>query len=139
MIDEFAKYLRERIAAYPGLTAKRLMREIRARGYEGGYTSVKDFVREARPPKETRFERRFETPPGKQAQVDFAEFTVGFTDEPGVVRKVWLFSWFWAIHVGLGLFCASQNLQTVMRCHIAAFGAMGGAPEEVLYDRRRRR
>ena len=42
VIDEFAKYLRERIAAYPGLTAKRLMREIRARGYEGGYTSVKD-------------------------------------------------------------------------------------------------
>ena len=136
VIDEFAKYLRERIAAYPGLTAKRLMREIRARGYEGGYTSVKDFVREARPPKETRFERRFETPPGKQAQVDFAEFTVGFTDEPGVVRKVWLFSmvlghsrWLW------GRFCASQNLQTVMRCHIGAFDAMGGAPEEVLYDR----
>ena len=36
--------------------------------------------------------RRFETPPGRQAQVDFAEFTVAFTDEPGVVRKVWLFS-----------------------------------------------
>lgn len=24
--------------------------------------------------------------------MDFAEFTVEFTDEPGVVRKVWLFS-----------------------------------------------
>lgn len=136
VIDEFASYLRERIAAYPDLSAKRLMREIREDGYTGGYTSVKDFVRAARPPKETRFEWRFETPPGKQAQVDFAEFTVGFTDEPGVVRKVWLFSmvlghsrWLW------GRFCASQNLQTVMRCHIGAFGAMGGAPEEVLYDR----
>ena len=68
--------------------------------------------------------------------MDFTEFAVDFTDEPGVVRKVWLFSmvlghsrWLW------GRYCASQNLQTVMRCHIAAFGAMGGAPEEVLYDR----
>lgn len=136
VIDRYADYLRERLAAFPDLSAKRLMREIRERGYQGGYTAVKDFVREIRPPKETRFERRFETPPGKQAQVDFAEFAVEFTDEPGVVRKVWLFSmvlghsrWLW------GRFCASQNLQTVMRCHIAAFGAMGGAPEEVLYDR----
>jgi len=136
VIDRYADYLRGRLAAFPDLSAKRLMREIRERGYQGGYTAVKDFVRELRPPKETRFERRFETPPGKQAQVDFAEFAVEFTDEPGVVRKVWLFSmvlghsrWLW------GRFCASQNLQTVMRCHIAAFGAMGGAPEEVLYDR----
>lgn len=136
IIEPFADYLRARLAAFPDLTAKRLMREIRERGYEGGYTSVKDFVRETRPAKETRFERRFETPPGRQAQVDFAEFAVDFTDEPGVVRKVWLFSmvlghsrWLW------GRYCASQNLQTVMRCHIAAFGAMGGAPEEVLYDR----
>jgi hypothetical protein len=37
--------------------------------------------------------------------------------------------WLW------GRFCASQNLQTVMRCHVAAFTAMGGAPQEVLYDR----
>ena len=89
-----------------------------------------------RPPKQTQFERRFETPPGKQAQVDFAEFTVEFTDEPGVVRKVWLFSmvlghsrWLW------GRFVASQNLQSVLRCHIAAFSDMGGVPEEILYDR----
>lgn len=136
VIDPFEQYLRERLCAFPDLTAKRLLREIRERGYEGGYTSVKDFVREARPAKQAQFERRFETPPGKQAQVDFAEFAVEFTDEPGVVRKVWLFSmvlghsrWLW------GRFCASQNLQTVMRCHVAAFEAMGGAPEEVLYDR----
>lgn len=91
-------------------------------GYEGSYSTLKPFLREVRPPIRTQFERRFETPPGKQAQVDFAEFTVEFTDEPGVTRKVWLFSmvlghsrWLW------GRFVASQNLQSVMRCHIAAF------------------
>lgn len=59
-----------------------------------------------------------------------------FEDEPGVVRVVWLFTlvlghsrWLW------GRFCAAQDLQTVLRCHIDAFAAMGGAPSELLYDR----
>ena len=75
-------------------------------------------------------------PPGKQAQVDFAQFRVEFTDEPGVVRILWLFTmvlghsrWLW------GRFCATQDLQTVLRCHIDAFAAMAGAPSELLYDR----
>jgi len=38
------------------------------------------------------FEVRFETPPGDQAQVDFAHFQVVLTDEPSVMRIVWLFS-----------------------------------------------
>jgi hypothetical protein len=38
------------------------------------------------------FEVRFETPPGYQAQVDFARFVTTFTDEPGIARIVWLFS-----------------------------------------------
>jgi transposase len=28
-----------------------------------------------------------------------------------------------------------QDLQTVLRCHMAAFEAMGGAPRTILYDR----
>ena len=74
--------------------------------------------------------------PRTRSGVDFAEFKVAFTDEPGVTRKVWLFSlvlghsrWIW------GRFCASQDLQTVLRCHIAAFDAMGGSSAEILYDR----
>lgn len=136
VIEPYEHYLQERIQAFPDLSGARLLREIRELGYDGGYTAVTDFLREVRPPRQTQFERRFETPPGQQAQVDFAEFTVEFTDAPGVVRKVWLFSmvlghsrWLW------GRFVASQNLHSVLRCHIAAFSDMGGVPEEILYDR----
>ncbi len=38
------------------------------------------------------YEVRFETPPGVQAQVDFARFVVEFADHPGASRIVWLFS-----------------------------------------------
>jgi transposase len=73
-IDPFVSYLRQRVAAYPGLTGRRLLRELREHGYEGGYTTVTDVLRELRPAPLQAFEVRFETPPGDQAQVDFAQF-----------------------------------------------------------------
>ena len=134
--DPFLPYLRDRLATFPGLTAVRLCRELRERGYVGGYTAVKRAVREIRPTAVTPFEVRFETPPGEQAQVDLARFEVEFTDEPGVTRIVWLFSMvlgysrlIWA------RFVVHQDLQSVLRCHIAALEAVGGAPREILYDR----
>jgi len=134
--EPFEAYLRQRIAAYPGLTASRLLREIREHGYTGGYTAVTDFLREVRPSPTLPFEVRFETPAGEQAQVDFAHFEVIFTDEPSAMRIVWLFSMvlgysrlIWA------RFVAHQDLQTVLRCHMAAFAALGGVPRQILYDR----
>jgi transposase len=59
-----------------------------------------------------------------------------FGDQPDAVRKVWLFSLvlgysrlIWA------RFVAHQDLQTVLRCHMAAFAALGGIPRQILYDR----
>jgi transposase len=136
LTDPFEPYLKERLAAYPALTAKRLWREVKERGYTGGYSSLRNCVRDLRPPSTAGFEARFETPPGEQAQVDFAHFEVEFTDEPGVKRIVWLFSMvlgysrlIWA------RFVVHQDLQSVLRCHIAALEAIGGVPHEILYDR----
>ena len=87
LIDPFVPYLRERVTAYPGLTGRRLWREVRERGYQGGYTIVTDVLRDLRPAALPAFEVRFETPPGDQAQVDFAQFQVVFTDEPTVQSR----------------------------------------------------
>ena len=136
VIDPFAHYLSERVATFPEMTGRRLLREIQEMGFTGGYTSVKSYLRDVRPMVERGYERRFETPPGRQGQVDFAQFRTVFTDEPTETRIVWLFSmvlgcsrWIFA------RFVAHQDLQTVLRMHIAAFEAMGGAPAEILYDR----
>ena len=90
-----------------------------------------DCLRAIRPNAAPGFERRFETGPGEQAQADFAEFKTEYADEPGVVRKVHLFSfvlgcsrWLW------GRFCADQKLETVPGCHVSAFDACGGATKE---------
>jgi transposase len=136
LLDPFTSYLRERVKAYPGLTGARLLREVRERGYRGGYTAVTDFLRDVRPVPDPHFEVRFETAPGEQGQVDFAQFHVVFTDQPETPRVVWLFSMvlgfsrlIWA------RFVVHQDLATVLRCHVAAFEALGGAPREILYDR----
>ena len=92
LIAPYEDYLRARITAWPDLSGKRLLRELKERGYSGCYSVVTDFLRDARPPRAQVFERRFETAAGKQAQVDFAQFRVEFTDEPGVVRILWLFT-----------------------------------------------
>ena len=52
----------------------RLFEEVRAAGYRGGYGQVKRHVREIRPRPPVEPVERFETEPGHQAQVDFAEF-----------------------------------------------------------------
>ena len=129
LLDAHHAYLRERVAAYPELRASRLLRELRGLGYRGGYTQLTDFLRTVRPHVPASFERRFETAPGQQAQVDFAHFRAEFAAEPGVGRVVWLFSMvlghsrlIWA------RFVAHQDLQAVLRCHAAAFEGLGGVP-----------
>jgi transposase len=135
VMDPYLCYVKQRVTAFPELTASRLLREVREMGYAGGRTALADVVREVRPRLPT-FELRFETPPGRQAQVDFAHFEVEFDDAPGRRQIVWLFSlvlghsrYLWARYV------LHQDLVSVLRCHMAAFEHFGGVPGEILYDR----
>src|ERR1700756_3168619 len=136
-LTPYLEYLRERIAAFPELTAVRLTRELRERGYNGAYTAVKRFAAAIRPDNAPKpFEVRFETPAGQQAQVDFARFVAIFADERDVTRIIWLFS----MVLGhsrfiFARFVMHQDLQTLLRCHMQAFAAIGGVPIEILYDR----
>jgi transposase len=137
-LQRFERYLRERIAAFPQLTGRRLHRELRDLGYNGGYTILTEFLRDIRPAPVPEFEVRFETPAGRQAQVDFAHFRTAFTDEPGAERIIWLFSLVLGHSRMLwGRFVLHQDLPTLLRCQAAAFEALGGVPEQVLYDRMR--
>jgi transposase len=73
-IDPFRGIIDARLSEFPKLTATRLFDEVCAAGYVGGYTQLKEYVRQVRPTPPADPVVRFETPPGQQAQVDFAEF-----------------------------------------------------------------
>src|SRR5580692_5747704 len=69
-LDPFHGYLKERMQA--GVwNARVLVRELRERNYSGGYTLLTDWLRPQRKESLSVAVRRFETPPGKQAQVDW--------------------------------------------------------------------
>ena len=75
-LDPYTGIIDARLEEYPGLSAQRLFDEVRAAGYPGGYSRVRDYVRAVRPREPTESVVRFETPAGRQGQVDFATFTL---------------------------------------------------------------
>jgi transposase len=136
LLDPYKSYLQSRVSEHEGLSAKRLLRDIQPLGYTGSYTTLTDYLRDIRPAESGGYEHRFETPPGKQAQVDFAQFKVCFLSEPEITRNVWLFTMILGHSRYLfGQFVWRQTLDVVVRCHIEAFAEFGGVPQQILYDR----
>ena len=72
-VDAYRGWLRERWE-HGVRNASRLFRELRKRGYDGGYTQVKKVVRPWREEERERAFVRFETAPGEQAQMDWGHF-----------------------------------------------------------------
>ncbi|MGH7685377.1 MAG: IS21 family transposase [Candidatus Dormibacteria bacterium] len=129
-LDPFREYLITRVVNDKVTNAAVLFDEIRARGYTGGRSILWDFLRPLRSVLEDKVTVRFETPPGKQAQVDWGEFK-----KPGM-RRVHGFALTlgWS-RAGYLDFSDTQALVALLRCHEHAFAYLGGVPEEVLYDR----
>lgn len=132
-LDPHKPYLEDRLTA--GVwNAQVLLRELRQRGYDGGYTILKEWLHPQRAAACAAAVRRFETPPGKQAQVDWGH--LGYLDIDGGAHRIWGF----AITLGYSRrmwaqAALDQKLGTLLRMHEAAFQEWGAVPEEILYDR----
>jgi len=129
-IDAYRGIIDTRLQAFPLLSSVRLHAEIRAAGYVGGYTQVKEYVRQVRPVVDDPVVR-FETPPGLQGQVDFAHFRLPWG------RR-------WALLVVLGYsrllwlrFFRRQTMETLFAGLEQAFAYFEGVPRELLFDQMR--
>ena len=127
-LDPYKEIIEARLAEYPELSAVRLFEEVRAAGYAGGYDQVKRHVREVRPREPVEPPVRFETPPGHQGQVDFAEFRLPWGKRHalmvvlGYSRQLWL------------RFYERQTMGVVIRGLEESFACFGGVPSELLFD-----
>ena len=72
-LDPYKAIIWDRLTQYPQLSVKRLFDEVRSAGYPGSYSRVRDYVRTVRPREPVEPVVRFETPAGRQGQVDFAD------------------------------------------------------------------
>ena len=128
-LDPFKGYLQERIAAAlpHWIAAVVLLREIKERGYGGGISQLKEYLR---PFKQRDREPvvRFETEPGKQMQVDFTHIRRGrdtliaFVATMGYSRSSWV------------RFSSHERSDTLCDGLRSAFTHFGGVPETVLFD-----
>jgi len=110
-----------------------LLERLREEGYEGGISILKDYVHGFRPAKQLPAVRRYETAPGKQAQMDWG--ICHYTDVKGVMHKVPAF----AMVLGNSRakyveFTSRCDLASLERCMVNAFIHFGGVPEKVLTD-----
>ena len=133
VVDPFEPILKELLAKYPNLTVERALQELRARGYSGGYTVVRERVRLLRPRPASAPVPRFETSEGMQAQMDHGVYDIDFTREGR--RRVYLFSYLLGYSRRQYLrWVESMDLLTTLREHVRAFHHLGGVARVCLYD-----
>jgi transposase len=124
--------IRKALDDCPEIKAPAVLDRIRAEGYEGGITVLRDYLRKIRPrPKQEAFlTRSYE--PGRMLQVDWADF--GFAI-PGCARRVSAFVAALAYSRYLFLiFTLSQAMGSFLRCMDQALRFFGGRTLVDIFD-----
>ncbi len=127
-LDAYKELIQMRLATYPELSSVRLMEEIRAGGYTGGYSQLKAYVSAVRPRPTPAPAIRFETPAGHQAQVDFAEFDFAWGKRYALLVVLGYSRLLWF------RFYEHQDMRTLFAGLEEAFRFFGGVPNELLFD-----
>ena len=132
-LDDYKQYIAERVrAASPEwIPATVLQRELRALGYTGGVSILKDHLATLKPVARPEPLIRFETEPGRQMQADFATIRRG---KDRLAVFIATLGWSRATFVE---FVTDERMETLLGCHERAFFYFGGVPREVLYDNMR--
>lgn len=134
-LEPFKDYLRER-SLTTGLSGVRLFEELQRMGYTGAVDAVQRYLKSLEVPRQAlqKATVRFETPPGEQAQVDWAEAGY-YLDEVGRRRKVYAFVMTLSFSRMLYVeWTTRMHVKELIACHQRAFEFFGGWTRRILYD-----
>jgi transposase len=130
-LDGYAKDIEAWLSLYEELTAVRLHELLVAKGFDGGYTIVRERLKELkaqRAPKAEAFEV-VETPPGQQGQFDWSPYEL----EGELEVQLWSCTLSWSRGRS---FRAEDNTRqtTVLNCLKQSFEDFGGVPHQGVTD-----
>jgi transposase len=128
-LDRHRDFIAEVLGRYPDIRATRLHEELVAVGFDGGYTIVRQYLKEVRPKPKKRTAHLVETEPGKQAQADWSPYTLADGTPLYCFSCVLSYSRYLYAE-----FCTDMRQTTVFRQLRAAFEAFGGVPHEIVFD-----
>jgi transposase len=132
-VDAFDVHVTRLLERYPRVTATRIWEELKTLGYTGGYTVLRQRVKQLRQKPLKPLTIRFETAPGEQAQMDWSVYDLDFTQEGR--RRVNLFSYLLGYSRRQYLcFTDRQDFDNTIREHIRAFEYLPGVAAACLYD-----
>ena len=119
----------------PELKAPAMLERLRARGYTGGISILRERMRKLRPKPAAEAFLTLEFAPGSAMQVDWADF--GFV-LPGVPRRVSAFvaTLCYSRHLYIE-FTVSQRMGTFLRCMERALDFFGGTANADIFDNMR--
>lgn len=135
MLDVYKNEIEVKLAI-PGTTAKAIYEFLKAQGKDvGSESNFRKYVANIRKEKyKPKGVMRYETPPGKQAQVDWKE-DVKYISKHGEIIEgnifVYILSSSRAKYIE---FTQSRDQRTLFQCMHRAFEYTGGVPESVLFD-----
>jgi transposase len=132
-LDPYKEVIDSLLQRSPQITATVILDRLRERGYAGGFTVLKEYVRKVRGtllrPREAFL--RLEFQPGEVAQVDWGEFGDVFGDGVKIHCFAMVLAYSRMIYIE---FTRSEKFEEFVRCHENAFRFFGGSPRECWYD-----
>jgi transposase len=133
ILEPFHNYIEDELDENPYINLVLMFERLQNIGYTGGMTILRDYARKIRKRIVTRAVRRFETEPGRQAQVDWKECGTWMID--GREQKLYAF----VMLLGYSrrpfvVFTTDMTLSTLLLAHLMAFEWFGAVPREILYD-----
>jgi len=130
-LDPYKRYVRELLEKHP-YSAVQVFQRLRAAGYDGGITVVRDYVALVRPRRPPAF-LTLSFAPGECAQVDWGQY--GSVNVGNTRRRLSFFVMVLCYSRLMYVeFTVSETLEHFLACHANAFERFGGCPARIMVD-----